>query len=242
MLTVALLLAGAGAWAACSDSTGGDTPREVLGAPVQVAGGTARTYAVKRGDQVTALGIRLSDGALTGLPATPTSWTLPLPEGMAHAPWDHATVDWNPQGHDPAFAYGVPHFDFHLYAISTAEQMAIAPGPDTDPVPAANVPQDYVSGVFSVPMMGVHWSDSLAVEFHGQPFTRTFIYGFSHGKLVFVEPMITLAYLQSHPAATVQVKQPQAFQASGLYPGAYTVRYDAAEGATSIVFDSLASH
>jgi hypothetical protein len=65
-------------------------------------------------------------------------------------------------------------------------------------------------------MMGVHWTDTLAAEFHGHPFDETFIYGFYHGKMVFVEPMITRALLASHPDVTAPVKQPRAFNAAGF--------------------------
>ena len=32
--------------------------------------------------------------------------------------FDHLTFQFNPHGHDPQFAYGVPHCDFHFYQIS----------------------------------------------------------------------------------------------------------------------------
>ena len=42
--------------------------------------------------------------------------------------------------------------------------------------------------------MGWHWIDPLSPEFTGQPFSKTYIYGYYGGELSFVEPMITLAY------------------------------------------------
>ncbi len=47
------------------------------------------------------------------------------------------------------------------------------------------------------------------------------------GKMIFMEPMITKAYLESHPNLTEQLKLPQAYQKSGYYPTTYTVRYNA---------------
>jgi hypothetical protein len=211
--------------AACSDSI---TPRELelQGESVNVGNGTARTFVRETtAGHPTAIGVELSASALDGLPTAMTEWVLSLPPGVATAPWDHVGLDWNPQGHEPAAIYGVPHFDFHFYTVTSAEQMQIAGGPDNTPVPAANIPTDYASQVISVPMMGVHWADTLAAEFHGSAFDKTFIYGFYQSKMVFVEPMVTRAMLVSHPDVIVPVKQPQSFQQSGFYPDQYSVRY-----------------
>ncbi|HEX6533621.1 MAG TPA: DUF5602 domain-containing protein [Gemmatimonadaceae bacterium] len=223
-----------------SDSTGPAAPHEVDGAAVDVAGGSAHTFVLESDGTPTALGVELSAAALGALPDSMSMWQLPLPTDVAAPPFDHVTIDWNPQGHEPVDIYGVPHFDFHFYTIPVDEQMAIVAGPDTTPVPAQFAPTDYASQVFAVPMMGVHWADTLAAEFHGHPFDHTFIYGFYHGKMVFVEPMITQAFLQSHPDVTLPVKQPQAFQQPGRYPRSYGVHYDAEHDAVRIVLDSLA--
>ncbi|HET9983156.1 MAG TPA: DUF5602 domain-containing protein [Longimicrobiales bacterium] len=236
---VALLSAGL-VLAACDEgSTAPGDRHELLGEAVTVGNGVARTFAVDSGGRIASVGIELTEGALAGLPSTMTEWMLPLPAGVQAAPWDHATLDWNPQGHEPAAIYGLPHFDFHVYAISAGEQAAIQGGPDTTTVPAANVPKDYASQVISVPRMGVHWADTLAAEFHGHPFDRTFIYGFYHGRLAFVEPMVTQAFLRSHPDVTAPVKQPGAFQVPGLYPASYSVRYDPGTRTLRVSLDSL---
>ncbi|HEU4643220.1 MAG TPA: DUF5602 domain-containing protein [Gemmatimonadaceae bacterium] len=237
---IALLVALA---AGCgSDSTAPSAPTKVDGAAVAVGDGTAHTFVLEQGDTPVSVGIELSADALAGLPDTVSEWQLQMPANVAVPPWDHATLDWNPQGHEPAQIYGVPHFDFHFYDIPLSEQMAIAGGPDTTTVPAANVPQDYASQVFAVPMMGVHWADTLAAEFHGHPFDHTFIYGFYHGEMVFVEPMVTKAYLESHPDASAPVKQPEAFQTAGLYPRSYGVRYDSESDSYRLTLDSLTTH
>jgi hypothetical protein len=223
---------------ACSDST---TPlAELKGESVAVGNGTARTFVLPAtSTRPLAIGVELSPTALDGLPAAMTEWILPLPAGVAAPPWDHIGINWNPQGHEPAAIYGVPHFDFHFYAVSTADQLQIAGGPDNTQVPSADVPQDYASQVISVPMMGVHWADTLSSEFHGNPFDKTFIYGFYHGDMVFVEPMITRAVLTSHPDVSAPVKQPQQFEKSGFYPERYSVRYDPATQTVRVTLESL---
>jgi hypothetical protein len=233
-----VLLAGCG-----DDTTSATGPgqlREVDGPTVTVGNGTAQTYAMVDGTTPVSLGIALSDGALSSLPDSMAMWQLALPSGVNAGPFDHAELDWNPHGHEPLAIYGVPHFDFHFYTISTASQMTITGGPDTTSVAAQYVPQDYASQVIAVPMMGVHWADTLAAEFHGHAFDKTFIYGFYHGQMAFVEPMVTLAYLQSHPSFTGTVKQPAAFQQPGRYPLTYSVKYDAGASApVRVSIDSL---
>jgi hypothetical protein len=228
---------------ACSDSsTGPGVSRELDGPDVTIGDGDAHTYAIANNDGVRSLGIVMSDAALTGLPDTLAQWNLALPSGTMPHPWDHAMINWNPHGHEPVAIYGAPHFDFHFYTIPLSEQMTIPGGPDATPVPAANMPQDYASQVISVPMMGVHWADTLASEFHGRPFDKTFIYGFSNGKMDFVEPMITAAFLKSRTGGTADIKQPAKFQAPGAYPTSYSVQYDASRKSTLISLDSLVEH
>lgn len=229
--------------AACSgDSTAPQAAVEVDGPAVSVGNGTAQSFVLQHDNIVTTVGIKLSDGALDGLPADMSEWKLAMPNDASAPPWDHMTLDWNPQGHEPTPIYGVPHFDFHFYLISDAQQAAIAGGPDSTPVASQFIPQDYASQVISVPGMGVHWADTLSAEFHGTPFTETFIYGFYQGQMVFVEPMITRDFLASHPDVSSPVKQPQAYQTPGSYPTSYRVRYDASQHATFIELDSLAVH
>jgi len=242
VLTVACLTLG---YAACSDDVTDPQPLvEVDGPSVTVGNGTARAVVMKRGSDVQSVGIQLTDDALTNLPTTmpATEWQLALPSAPGLSPWDHLALDWNPQGHPPPMVYTVPHFDFHFYRITPAEQMAIGGGPDEVPVPDQYVPKDYASQVESVPMMGVHWADTLAAEYHGQPFDHTFIYGFHQGQMIFVEPMVTQAFLQGGADFSGHVKQPAAFQVPGKYPTAYSVHHDAAHHTVTVSLDSLVTH
>lgn len=222
---------------ACSSDTGPSGPRELDGPTVAVGQGTAHTFVLEGSGGASSVGIALTPSALNALPNSDTEWTLPWPSGGAVPPWDHATLNWNVQGHPPAM-YMVPHFDFHFYTIDATTQSAIAGGPDTVTVPAANVPQDFVSGVMAVPDMGVHWVDTLSAEMRGAPFDHTFIYGFYRGQMVFMEPMVTRDFLASRPDATAPVKQPAAFVRSGRYPTWYSVRTDA-DGTVRVSLDSL---
>lgn len=239
-LSRSLILCALAAAASCSsdNETAPVANAERDGAAVSIGNGTAYAYVVDGGAGASSIGVAFSRTALDGLPATDAMWTLPLPQGSAVAPFDHIMINWNAQGHPPG-PYMVPHFDFHFYTITAAAQAAIQGGPDTTAVPATNVPKDYVSGVESVPDMGVHWIDTTSAELHGHPFDETFIYGFSRGSLVFVEPMVTRAFLMAQPNATTAVKQPQSFAKAGSYPMRYGVHVDAATNTIRVSLDSL---
>jgi hypothetical protein len=227
---------------ACSSDTAPLATREIDGAPVAIGQGSAHSYVVAGSNNApSSIGVVLTTSALDGLPSTDAMWDLPLPSGIAVPPYDHITINWNAQGHPPQ-VYGLPHFDFHFYTISSAVQASIQGGPDTTTVSAADVPRDYVSGVVAVPDMGVHWVDTTAAEFHGQTFDRTMIFGFYHGSMVFLEPMITRTYLSANPTASAAVKQPQVFAKAGYYPTRYGVRADAAAKTIRISLDSLLVH
>jgi hypothetical protein len=227
------LLAGFAVFTSCKKDN--DSSKTYSGPAVQVWNGEAHTFiTLDKNGNPSAIGMRLSADALNGLPAKgdpAMGGELPgimlnLPAETASSGFDHCEIDWNPEGHEPLFAYGVPHFDFHFYLISQQEQSQVIPGPDTVTVAPQYIPKDYVSGMMAVPDMGTHWSDTTAPEFNGQPFTATFIYGFYHGNMTFLEPMVTKAYLETHPDFTLPVKQPQAYQRHGYYPSTMHVFYD----------------
>lgn len=169
---------------------------------------------------------------------------LSLPQG-APEPYRFAELDWNPQGHDPAPAYGEPHFDFHFYTITKDEWNTIVPSNPLFASQANNVPTGafvppfyIVPGLPSavaVPHMGVHWVDVRSPELQGilgnpggyQPFTKTFIYGSWNGRYTFYEPMITRAYLLSQPGDVVTpISTPTLYPQPGYFPTAYRVTYD----------------
>jgi uncharacterized protein len=187
-----------------------------------------------------ALGVTLTESAPTGLsdPAPGMKempeYTLALPKEAAATPFDHVGLNWNPKGHDPTGIYDVPHFDFHFYTLSREERRQITGiGPDLAKCdrqpPAGYLPAGYILAPGSqVPRMGTHWVDPASPEFHGEQFTRTFIYGTYDGRIAFLEPMVTKAFLETHPDETRSIKLPTAFSKGGYYPTSYTVKYDPA--------------
>lgn len=223
--------------AACNSSSppasGAGAPATFAGAPQAIGKGTVSSFvSVTASGTPTAIGFRLTRSALTNLPAGDTEIDVPLPAAsIAGLPFKDMAINWNPQGHPPPGIYDVPHFDFHFYLIDMAARDAISP---SDPNALASPPPDQVPTGYVplapavVPMMGVHWIDPSSSEFHGTPFTKTFIYGFDDGKMIFYEPMVTTAFLATNPSFQASIAQPQTYPSHGLYPTGYAVSYDAA--------------
>lgn len=210
------------------------------GAPVHVGQGNARVVVrTNSSGQPASVSVVLSQDALKGLPTALNnktaegSWeySLPMPAAGPKTGYSEVMMDWNPQGHPPPHVYTVPHFDFHFYGIDKGAVERISFKGPTDPATKVSdpklVPAGYkVVAETAVNLMGVHAIDTAAPEFHGKPFTATFIYGYYKGQLVFLEPMVTRAFLQTKPNFYGPVKAPAKYSRSGYYPTGYGVKYD----------------
>ena len=197
-----------------------------------------------------AIGVTLTESALSGLPTTgdrglaccQNETVLHLPASVAGAPFTHIAVNWNPNGHIPEGIYDKPHFDFHFYMMdeSLRQNIAVDDADLAKNPPAACVPAGHVPAP-GIMKMGVHWIDPTSPKFNGKPFTKTFIYGACAGKVSFIEPMITKAYLESKPDSIDPIKQPKAY-AAGYFPSQYTIKYDRATHEYTIALEGLARH
>ena len=87
--------------------------------------------------------------------------------------------------------------------------------------------------------MGAHWLDQNAQELHGHHFTATFIYGSYDGHFIFLEPMITKAFLEGKPCFTEEIKLPAKYEKPGYYPTRYSVRYDAQKQEYNIALEGF---
>ena len=242
------VLAGA-ALAACGEASGREVDpgsRTTYGEPVAVGKGSARSYVITRNGVPAEVGVALTEGALSGLPAehgaggvhahghTTFEYVLGLPARHGTA-FRHVLMNWNPGGHEPPGIYDTPHFDFHFYTIDVAEREAIDPAdPEyqrkAERLPAPEViPERYIMPApLAFARMGVHWVDTTSVELTGKPFTATFIYGSWDGKVIFAEPMLTKAFLEAKPDFSAELPAPRREQTAGSYPRGYRVRWDAA--------------
>jgi hypothetical protein len=206
------------------------------GAAQKAGNGTTRAYVLvdQKTGKTLEVGVALSEGVMEGLPAPRPmtaaemmsmdhmdmhTWELALPASHP-SPYRFVTFGWNPQGHEPAGVWDVPHFDFHFYTVDDEVRRSIV---KTDPQfaeKAANYPPELQRAPFyldaasaartapanvTVPEMGLHWIDVRTPEVQAmaghpeayKPFTKTFIYGSWNGQFIFSEPMITRAYLLS---------------------------------------------
>ncbi|MCB9078870.1 MAG: DUF5602 domain-containing protein [Anaerolineaceae bacterium] len=234
------------------------------GQPVSVGNGQIRTFVSLNGaGKPKEVGVVFTEEMLSGLPDQMTENVLDFPASIEATSFDHFGLDWNPMGHEPDGVYTVPHFDFHFYAISQAEQAAIEAGTCTteqdsripnppgavpvtcavfdkamQPLPADMMPTDYNLVPAVVPNMGNHLLDFTAPELNGQPFTYTWLYGAYDGQIIFYEPMITKAFLESNPNMCESLKTPEAMPEAGWYPTRYCIKHSQA-GVYTIALDSF---
>ena len=93
----------------------------------------------------------------------------------------------------------------------------------------------------AVPDMGNHLIDSKSPELvtAGTVFTHTFIFGAYDGHVIFYEPMITQAFLESRPDLCAPIKQPQAWEIEGYYPTTYCIRHLPDEGRFTVSLEDF---
>lgn len=233
--------------------------RSLYGPAAALGDGTVRTYIEMEGDVPVEVGVALSRSALEGLPGPHDPGGVEIEphhfsfEHVLELPADnptafrHVTVNWNPGGHEPPGIYDRAHFDFHFNMISDAERRAITrDDPDFDAKGARHpaeqyMPAGYVAIPGAVPMMGAHWIDPRSPELNGEPFSQTFIFGSWDGRLIFAEPMITKAYLESGPDFEAALPVPQKVEEPGYYPTRYGIRWDEAAQEYRIGLEGLVS-
>jgi hypothetical protein len=201
----------------------------------------------RNGDGTLAHGECLGDyEAVLALPPAAQGLELPIR-------W--ATVNWNPEGHlAPAPpVWSAPHFDFHFFLADSSLIRGIRTGPCAEfihcddfaraqrPLPPEQLPEGYIDVGAAVAGMGNHLVDSRDPELADPSlgFSRTFIYGTYDGRLIFLEPMVSHAYLASRPQACTPLRTPPAVATPGWYPTRYCVRHDAAEGTHRVSLEGL---
>src|SRR5659263_7657 len=205
-----------------------------IGETKSLGNGMVRSW-ITLGDDgnASAIGVTFTEMALSGLPTENSSeYMLALPEQASATPFNHVGIDWNPKGHVPPGIYDKPHFDFHFYMITPEERNSITATEDdmvklSKNISSEYIPENYVPTPGGEPRMGAHWIDPTSPEFNNQSFTKTFIYGFYDGKMVFVEPMVTKAFLETKPNTSDIIKVPTKYPKKAYYPTRYRVKYDA---------------
>ena len=207
------------------------------GPTVQFGEGHVRSWTnISHDDKPLAIGIEFTEGVLhqthehNGVTGEHGHEALLQLHQKASAlmPFDHLTMGFMAAGHPPPGIYSVPHFDFHFYKMSLSERLAIPAYPAAlaafnNIPPAGYLPPLYAKAPAGEARMGAHWMDVTSPEFNGQPFTHTFVYGSYNGKVNFLEPMVTLAFLESGATVHKAIRQPQLFDPTNTY---YPTRYN----------------
>ena len=233
----------------CSEDPVSPEPEIFKGPEIAVGAGLAwAEMAFVRGE-LDEVSLVFTPAALDNLPATlpATEYHIPLPSAAPATVYDHIGINWQPGGHPPPVVYTHPHFDVHFYLASVAERNAMTPANPAfqAKVTAMPTPQEtpprYEGDGFGIPRMGAHWANVDSHEFHGSPFTNTLIYGFYEGKMVFIEPMITRAFLLSRPDETRTMQVPQRYPQPGRYPKEWRVAWDAATGTYRVSLQAFAT-
>ncbi len=214
--------------------------------------GTVRSWVkLDKFGKPASIGVTFSETALTGLPAEApkgmmgVEHVLRLPKEAAPSGFDHISLDWTPQGHEPNGIYNVPHFDVHFYMVNQATLSKItATGKDlavSNKQPAAKlIPAGYIMPPgTAVPRMGSHAVDTASPELGGKAFTHTFIYGYYNGQMNFVEPMVSKAFLESKQNFSGPVKIPAAYPKRGYYPTSYSIKFDGVRREYTVSIDKL---
>jgi hypothetical protein len=221
--------------------------RTIVGETRQLGKGKIRSWLRVDGKgNPTAVGVTFDEATLSTVPNEPPAGhegvelSLALPQEGNGTMFKHVWLGWNPRGHEPEKIYDVAHFDFHFYTISEQERNSITVSSGEKQPAAEFVPAGYIfapNGV--VPKMGGHWVNPLSQEFKGQPFTKTFLYGSSDGRLIFAEPMITRAFFEAKTNVTETITLPAKVAESGYYPTKYSVNYDPATKEYTVALEGM---
>jgi hypothetical protein len=247
---------------ACGSTAEAGKAGTFYGSELALGNGKVKTYVVRGNDgKPTELGFTFGAASLQGLPEPPheeagpplPSQPLYFPDETKAVAVDHATFDFVPGGHPPPGVFDLPHFDVHFFYLTQEEVEEINPKNADFAARGMKLPDErYVPEDFGaipntppeeavVPGMGQHLADMTVPIVPGEyKFTEVILNGTWDGKYAFVEPMVTLNYLHSKPTVTNDLKLPQEYQKTGLYPTKYSITYDAASNTYMISLNGLA--
>jgi hypothetical protein len=222
-----------------NDHVAGNKDQVFYGAEVNVGNGKIRSFVKKDSSgKPSVVGLAISEETLNSLPESGGAFTIPMPEDNGTL-FRHIAFEYSP--HHQNAVYDTPHVTAHFYMIPEEERKAIrAEGQEMEVLPAtAFVPKDYIPTEGGAAQIGKHWIDTTGEELNGKPFKRAVAYGSYNGKLVSVESMINLAFLQSKKTTGWPVKDPEAVQAAGFYATSYSIGFDQSEQLYTMTLESL---
>jgi hypothetical protein len=218
-----------------------------------VNGGDVCVWGEMSGNTLVAFGATVPVQSVENAPAEePMVWppvpvaTLALPDAvMSASGFENLTMYWEPHGHPPG-PYLTPHFDFHFYAIPSADIDAIDCGDSTKPsqlpvayeLPDVSIPEIGNLIGLCVPKMGMHALPGAELN-AATLFEKTMIVGYYHGQPIFVEPMITSATLLERRSFALDIPDVPGRPANVRYPTRFQADYDSTTQAYRFVFSDL---
>lgn len=243
-LTALLLFIAAVYISGCKKSSSRQTL--FTGEPVALGMGSMRSFIkTDNNGKPVSIGFTIDDAAISALPSVDSMYMLMLPMMSGNMnmtmpdPFDHLEVDWSANGDAGSAVFNHPHLDCHFFMIDPTSQMNIMMGMDTVMIPGNYLPQNCMEDSVAEANMGVHVYDTLSAEYHGSAFDHTFMYGFYHGDMDFIEMMCAKSFLDTKTNYTGDISQPNAFKVHGYYPTKYTVSYDASTKKYTYSLDNL---
>lgn len=246
-LTVIALLIMVASISGCKKSSSRQTL--FTGDAVALGSGSMKSFIKTDNDgKPISIGFTINEAAINALPSMDTMYMLMLPMMSGNmnmsmpTPFDHLEVDWSANGDAGSTIFNHPHLDCHFFMINSTAQMGIMMGMDTVMIADNYLPQNCKADSEAEANMGVHVYDTLSSEYHGTAFSHTFMYGFYHGDMDFIEMLCAKSFLDGKSNYTGDISQPTAFKAHGYYPMKYTVSYDANTKTYTYSLDNLTYH
>lgn len=222
------------------------TVTEAKGACSPVHGADVCVWARMHGDTVLAVGADVPFKSIEG--AQPDTTMVWPPVAAAKIPIADAvtkqtglttlTMYWEGLGHPPG-PFMTPHFDFHFLTVPLADVEAIdckdlskpAASPEGYELPDIPLPPP-VAKMFGVntlvglcvPGMGMHALPKAQIEAR-DPFRQSMVVGYTKGKPIFIEPMLTREMLMEKKSFDLAI--PAGGGLTGLSPRTFKATYDA---------------
>lgn len=230
------------------------TPGTVVGQTIPMGNGEARSFLTVGNDgRPTAVGVAMTEAALTGLPsATKTLFELNFPATAPGTVFDHIELRYWARGHDPQELFAVEHIDFIPFLISQQQRDAItATGndigrvlrvPSAKQIPPGYAPIPSVDEFFAEPRYGTRYFDvpSFTPVLDGTAaYTTTLFYGYYDGQIDFLEIPITLNFLKAQSDLTLPIPVPETLPENGYYPSRYRIRHDTANQEFTFTMEGL---
>lgn len=230
--------------------------REPLAIGVVFSAGTLNNLPTARSDEHRCFDHN-GDGVIQSDPeCLPThERVIPLPSEASRRsdiPFKWVLLNWNPTGHLPPHIYTLPHFDVHFFIEPIENIFALMPGPcgveflrcdqferAVRPVPSNYLHSDFQNVDAAVPAMGNHLVDLTGPEFHGETFSRAWMFGSYDGRITFYEEMVTRDFLAGGPNVCFDIKSPPAVAVAGYYPTRSCFRFDAETNEHSVSMEGF---